>query len=100
MHRAFYQVQHVVERQRQVPYFVVPFAGRNPATQVRLPDPGCGFSDLANMVQHSSGHEEDNCGTEQHDKQPKAEKTETKIFKYTEFISFRNTELDMSPIIE
>jgi hypothetical protein len=72
----------VVERERQVSYFVVPFVGGDPATQIRLPDPGRSFGDLADVTEHAPGHEEDNRGTEQHDEKPETEKTKAKIVEY------------------
>src|ERR1700678_72940 len=83
-----------------MPYFVVPLAGRNPAAQIRLPNPGCCFGYLTNMAQHASGHEEHNHGTEQHDEQPEAEKTVAEVSQHTQFISFRESEIDVTPIIE
>ena len=52
------------------------------------------------MTQHTSGHEEHNHRTEQHDEQPEAEKTVAEVLQHTQFISFRKPKIDVAPIIE
>src|SRR5277367_1017218 len=83
-----------------MPHFIVALSGWNPAAQIGLPNPGCGFSDFADMAEHAPSHVEDNRRAEQHDEQPKAEKAEAKRPQHPQFISFRKSEINVAPIFQ
>src|SRR5271170_3385528 len=82
-----------------MPYFVVALVRWNSTAQVRLSNSGCGLSDLADIIEHASGSVEDDRKAEQDDEQPEAKETETEVPQHTQFVSLRESEVNVASIL-